>query len=94
MKLFLLFLSLSSLVTTVSAHGMVTSPRSRPYFAYEEGVDWGQQAGKPPREYCSHCLNGNRGVCGFSPSFDYDEWRDTTGNPMPWISQDSYEGKQ
>ena len=52
-------------------------------------------AGCPPGEYCQHCLNTNTGVCGVSPGgMNYETntgWLDKTGNPMPWISQGTYD---
>jgi hypothetical protein len=35
-------------------------------------------------------LNTNNGVCGVSTNYDYDDWIDSQGNPMPWISQATY----
>lgn len=75
-----------SFITSVDAHGMVTSPRSRQWVAYEDGIE-GSQANKPPREYCYQCANRNSGVCGNTPSYNYDDWLDSTGHPMPWQSQ-------
>ena len=72
------------LVDPASSHGDLTSPRSRNWYSNMEGLDWGTSDGSPSREYCSHCLNLNHGVCGVSPGADYDEWIDSKGNPMPW----------
>ena len=41
----------------------MTSPRTRNQYAAEDGKDV-PTAGYPPREYCTHCLNTNSGVCG------------------------------
>ena len=38
-------------------------------------------------------VNRNNNVCGMDqgwPNNDYDAWLDTQGNPMPWISQATY----
>lgn len=86
----------SATTTMVAAHGMVTSPRSRNYVAHQDGLVWGYQAGTPPREYCAECLNRRRsrshngGLCGYSPSHDYDDWLDSVGQPVPWHSQAVY----
>ena len=48
----------------------MTTPRTRNEFAAQEGVDGGGTAGLPPREYCTHCLNTNTGVCGSVSHFD------------------------
>jgi hypothetical protein len=87
---FLSILSALSLFLTVDGHGFVASPRSRNWVAQQDGLDWGTKTGVPPREYCPHCLNRNDGVCGTSPSFGYDEWLDSFGNPMPWMSQGTF----
>jgi hypothetical protein len=77
------------LAAHVRGHGYQSSPRSRNWYANEEGIE-GSQPGVPGREYCPHCLNTNNGVCGVSTNYDYDEWIDSQGNPMPWISQATY----
>ena len=45
-----------------------------------------------PRSSGEHCLNGNTGVCGKSPSHNYETsaWLDRNGDPMPWIAQGIY----
>jgi hypothetical protein len=82
-------LVLLPLVAHVRGHGYQSSPRSRNWYANEEGIE-GSQAGVPSREYCPHCLNTNNGVCGVSTNYDYDDWIDSQGNPMPWNSQGTY----
>ncbi|KAL7541081.1 hypothetical protein ACHAXR_010610 [Thalassiosira sp. AJA248-18] len=78
--------------SAVEGHGYLTSPRSRNYYAHDiltSGECTGQ-SGCPPGEYCHHCLNANTGVCGESPSHNYETytgWLDKTGGPMPWRSQ-------
>jgi hypothetical protein len=84
------FLALLPLVAHVRGHGYQSSPRSRNWYAAEEGIE-GNQPGVPRREYCPHCLNTNNGVCGVSTIYDYDDWTDSQGNPMPWISQATYD---
>jgi len=83
-------LMIAALVEPVSSHGHLVSPRSRNYLANQEGIDWGSQPEVPPREYCPHCLNTNKGVCGVSTDYDYDEWMDSANQPMPWVSQSTY----
>ena len=80
----------------VEAHGFLKSPRSRNYYASVEGADWGGGVGVPPKEYCPHCLNAKTEdqVCGTGQAQNYDQWTDTTGNAIPWLSQGIYtEGK-
>jgi len=84
-----------TMVIKVEAHGHLISPRSRNWFAWEEGVDGGGVAGLPPKEFCTHCLNTNNGVCGKTTTADYDEYLDSTGVPMPWDSQETFtEGQE
>jgi hypothetical protein len=82
---------LSTFLGVVNGHGYVSSPRSRNWIAHEDGIE-GVQAGAPRREYCQHCVNRNSGVCGYSPTHDYDEWLDSENKSMPWNSQAIYSG--
>jgi len=83
----------------VSGHGYATSPRTRNWFAVEEGVDGQGVEGLPSKEYCPDCLNTNElpgGICG-KPNMgsSYTIYNDSTGKPMPWISQETYvEGQE
>jgi hypothetical protein len=79
-------------VASVHGHGYMFEPPSRNYFAHVDGLDWGSVPGVPVKEYCHHCLNDNAGVCGISQSGkDYDnDWVDSQGNTMPWITQRTY----
>jgi hypothetical protein len=83
------------LLTLVDGHGMMTSPRSRNWLATpeEKGVN-SPEVGKPPAEYCEHCLNMNdptRGSCGSANgSHDYNDWLDSTGQAMPFTPQEEY----
>eukprot|EP00521_Asterionellopsis_glacialis_P003008 CAMPEP_0195261998 /NCGR_PEP_ID=MMETSP0706-20130129/9495_1 /TAXON_ID=33640 /ORGANISM="Asterionellopsis glacialis, Strain CCMP134" /LENGTH=1208 /DNA_ID=CAMNT_0040315999 /DNA_START=57 /DNA_END=3683 /DNA_ORIENTATION=+ len=81
-------------LSTTEAHGHLTSPRSRNWYAAEEGMDGlsPDKTGVPKKEFCPHCLNTNEGVCGISPSANgsYDDYLDSNGAPMPWISQGTY----
>jgi len=79
----------AAIIHPTHGHGHMTSPRSRNWVAWEDGVD-GSVAGSRAREYCTHCLNTNNGVCGVSPYNDYDQNLDSTGQPMPWISQGDF----
>ena len=76
---------------SVDAHGHLTSPRSRNWYAAEDG---GSGPGVPPIDYCPHCLNVNNGVCGYTSYNDYDNFKDSQGNPMPWTSQGSFTAGQ
>lgn len=76
-------------IMQADAHGFMLTPRTRNEFAAQEGVNGVPTAGLPSKEYCSHCLNTNNGVCGKSPNFDYDNYKDSEGNSMPWISQEN-----
>lgn len=86
-----LFMS-SCLIAGVSGHGHLTSPRSRNWLAAEDGVN-SATPGKPPKDYCPHCLNVNtaNGLCGHTSYNDYDNYLDSTGNRMPWDSQGVYQ---
>jgi len=79
-------------LSETEAHGHLTSPRSRNWYANQEGVSGTSTVGVPPKEHCPHCLNTNSGVCGISPGEgkSYDEYLDSTGKFMPWISQGTY----
>lgn len=82
---------LSPYLHFAEGHGYMDTPRSRNVYARQEGTSGGA-AGVPPTEYCEHCLNRKveNGSCGIGQSGDYDEWLDSEGNPMPWISQENY----
>jgi len=84
-----------SVVDRVEGHGHMTSPRSLNWYAAEEGLGGyggGGQVGVPPQESCPHCLNANEGVCGkvSNGGRSYDPFLDSTGQVMPWITQDTY----
>jgi len=84
----------------VSGHGYAYSPRSRNWFAAEEGLEGvSPTEGLPNKEYCPDCLNTNElpgGICGKpAAGVSYTVWNDSTGKPMPWISQETYvEGQE
>lgn len=91
-----LLVILSCLVQLVLGHGYLKSPRSRNHYANVEGVDWTGSPGQPLKEYCQHCLNRKAAtqVCGIGAQ-NYDNWTDSSGNRMPWISQATYtEGQE
>jgi len=79
---------LLTLVSHATSHGMVTSPRSRNWVAYQDGGSSG--IGVPPNEWCAQCLNRNTGVCGKATTYDYDNWLDVQGTPMAWNAQATY----
>lgn len=81
--------------SSVQGHGFMIIPTSRNHYARVHGTSWGAAPAIPPAEYCEHCLNANHGVCGISEQgTDYDAWKDSEGNDMPWISQQVYEEGQ
>jgi len=73
-----------------SAHGYLSSPRSRNFRATEaeDGMWWGGPGDGPYPEDCPHCLNRKpaEGTCGGS----YDIPRDMLDRPMEWASQATY----
>ena len=80
----------SSTFNLIEGHGYLKSPRSRNFYAHQEGVE-SPVSGVPMREYEPHSidkLQGNQ-VCG-SYRQNYDDYRDSRGNPMPWIPQAVY----
>lgn len=75
----------------VNGHGYMSEPPSRNWYTHTDGLDWGTSPGVPSKEYCPHCLNRNKGVCGFSESnIDFDVWVDSLGQEMPWTTQRTY----
>ncbi len=98
MKLsFSLFIALaSSTVDYAYGHGYLSSPRSRVFYAHQEGVE-GSVAGVPKREWFHRSIlrKAANQVCGTTPTQNYDDYRDSTGRPMPWIPQGVYsEGQE
>ena len=79
------FLSSDKIIQPTEAHGYMTSPRTRNQFAAEDGKDV-PTAGYPPREYCTHCLNTNSGVCG-KVSFVHLMPIALTADDIAWILQ-------
>jgi hypothetical protein len=78
-------------ISIVYGHGYIFEPPSRNYYAHTDGLNSGSIAAVPNKEYCPHCLNSNAGVCGISEGgTDFDAWLDSQGNPMPFISQRTY----
>jgi len=61
-----------------------------------DGITWGSVPGKTIKEYCYHCLNVKKKeeVCGNSGSKNYDNFLDSEGNPMPWLTEATYEEGQ
>eukprot|EP00531_Pseudo-nitzschia_arenysensis_P013023 CAMPEP_0116132414 /NCGR_PEP_ID=MMETSP0329-20121206/9531_1 /TAXON_ID=697910 /ORGANISM="Pseudo-nitzschia arenysensis, Strain B593" /LENGTH=396 /DNA_ID=CAMNT_0003626919 /DNA_START=38 /DNA_END=1228 /DNA_ORIENTATION=+ len=86
-------LSLSAMWQNVDGHGYMYEPLTRNYYAWLNGLSWGNQGGIPNKEYCTHCLNtkGPGSVCGTSESgTNYDVWVDSNGTPMPWNSNGNF----
>jgi len=90
-----LSLASSFLTSLVDGHGFLTSPRSRNWLAHDD-VEKCSGSGCPRPEFCHHCLNGNDGVCGRTAgnSYETDVWVDRNGQPMPWVSQATYDAGQ
>lgn len=84
------------LPVVVQGHGYMYEPPTRNYVANSIGLVYGSQPGVPPKEYCPHCLNQNAGVCGITQdgTTDYDLWLDSAGQPMPFVSQRTYQPGQ
>eukprot|EP00986_Skeletonema_menzelii_P015506 scaffold11920_cov91-Skeletonema_menzelii.AAC.4 len=76
----------------VSAHGYMTSPRSRNLLASEETVWWPQTENDPMPETCPHCLNlgGTLARCGIVQERNYDAPKNALGGPMPTKVQATY----
>ncbi len=87
------FVLMTWMPSSVDAHGSLLLPRSRNEVARQEGTN-GEQSGVPVKEYCWQCLNRNNGVCGYVDEKDYDAWVDSTGKPMPWKPQATYQRGQ
>jgi len=87
--------ALTALPPMVHGHGYMETPMARNVYANREG-----RSGNPDNapaiplyQTTPHGLNRNTNVCGKDqgwPDTDYDAWLDTQGNPMPWISQATY----
>ena len=65
-------------------------------FAWYEGKSGNPTdvAGVPLYQTTPQGMNRNTNVCGKDqdpPGIDYDNWIDTQGNLMPWISQATYD---
>ena len=92
-KFFLSVFTSSSILKLIEGHGYLSSPRSRMYYARQEG---GFGADVPPTEndYMSFDKKQANQVCGTMRQ-NYDDYRDSMGNPMPWIPQGIYsEGQE
>eukprot|EP00592_Proboscia_alata_P028205 CAMPEP_0194444154 /NCGR_PEP_ID=MMETSP0176-20130528/127106_1 /TAXON_ID=216777 /ORGANISM="Proboscia alata, Strain PI-D3" /LENGTH=1107 /DNA_ID=CAMNT_0039270487 /DNA_START=26 /DNA_END=3349 /DNA_ORIENTATION=+ len=83
---------ISTSISGVSSHGYMSSPRSLNYKAHVDGLEWGTEAGKPAKENCEHCLNVKdlTGVCGKTGTHNYDDFRDSLGDLMPWFTEAVY----
>jgi len=77
--------------TEVSGHGYLKSPRSRNWYAKEQGKWSGGGATDPQIETCPHCLNRNSNTCGKTGGDDYDYPLNALGGPMPKTIQAIYD---
>jgi len=97
MKLVLLLLiaTCSFLSIFVEGHGYLKSPRSRNWYSNPNSGT--HEYGNPKLwDYCPHCLNLKeaQSVCAYGAQ-DYDNWVDSSDNPMPWTYQAVYtEGQE
>lgn len=84
-------LSLLLLPHSTTGNEYMSSPRTRNWYAYEEGSDVATPSvsGVPLTEYCFHCLNHKAAdeICGIGSIQSYDDWIDFNGDPIPWHSQ-------
>lgn len=84
------------LSTFVQGHGYLKSPRSRNWYASPNSG--AHEYGSPSSwEYCPHCLNAKleTQVCATGNAQNYDEWKNSSGNQMPWTTQAVYtEGQE
>lgn len=88
----LITLTLALLPSLTQGHGYMYSPRSLNWIAHVDGTE-AAETGVPKREYCHHCLNikGLTELCGRSGARSYDHpLFDSTGDPMPWVSEETY----
>lgn len=92
-RFFFISLIAMSLAPSVESHGSLAWPRSRNEVAREEGT-FAVKPGVPVKETCWQCLNRNNGICGKVDGKDYDAWIDSTGKPMPWKPQATYQRGQ
>jgi len=77
---------LTLIISGVDGHGYLKTPRARNIIAYQDGLDWGDDNDKYPKDYCPHCLNrgGTLGRCGNVPAAqNYDTPRSRAGTIMP-----------
>jgi len=87
---FLLFTS--SFFNVAEGHGYLESPRSRNWYARQEG---GKGLLPAENNHMSILRKPSNKVCGFTPAINYDDYRDKRGNPMPWLPQGEYtEGQE
>ncbi|KAL7459693.1 hypothetical protein ACHAWC_011664 [Mediolabrus comicus] len=80
-------------VSNVYGHGHLTSPRSRNYYAKEEGKWWPADGNTTPKpESCSHCLNigGTEASCGMNQNNNYDYPKNSNGSHLPPVIQACY----
>mmetsp|Transcript_26590 Transcript_26590/g.32777 ORF Transcript_26590/g.32777 Transcript_26590/m.32777 type:complete len:233 (+) Transcript_26590:2148-2846(+) len=87
----------SLLPSLTEGHGYLKSPRSRQFYANQEGTWWTTTPGIPMKESepQSSYTKAHNDVCGDIGPRDYDNFVDFLSNPMPWIPQAVYtEGQE
>jgi len=80
-----------------TAHGLMSSPRSRNLVAFEEKDHWlFGGPNEPESENCPHCLNkgGTLARCGMTQDRNYDVPKNSSGERMPLYIQATYEEGQ
>jgi len=88
------FLESINWATFLTSFGFFFSHNSNLY-AWHESISGNPTdvSGVPLYQTTPQAMNRNTNVCGKdqdAPGIDYDEWIDTQGNPMPWLSQATY----
>ena len=94
-KLLLSIFVSSFTLKLIEGHGFLSSPRCRNFYAHQEGTSGAARAGVPPKEFNHNNINRKQvnQVCG-TMTQNYDDYRDSLGNPMPWIPQGVYSAGQ
>lgn len=92
----LLLLAAALLPSAVDGHGHMTSPRSRNYVAYQDGVYWPLEETNPYKETEPQSANigGTEGQCGVISGRNYDFPLNALGGPLSPRPQACYKPGQ
>jgi hypothetical protein len=85
----LALLTLLALPSAFDGHGYFKTPRSRNYFAYQDGVYLPLLETKPLIETEPHSESSG-GACGIISGRNYNQPMNGLGLPMSWSPQASY----